>query len=883
LALLTPLFLIVILELCLRLANYGYPTTFFIRQRIGDQEFYVPNERFGYRFFPPTIARTPFALRIPVKKPANTYRIFIFGESAAQGDPDPTFGVGRYLQTLLRQRYPGHNFEVVCVAMTAINSHAILPIARECTALDCDLWIVYMGNNEMVGPYGAATIFGPKAPPLPLVRASVALKGTKVGQLIARVLGSFRKDSTPQKTWGGLNMFKENPLRHNDPARLRANKNFAGNLESILRAGHATHIPILLSTVACNLSDCPPFASLHRPNLDAQQQAAWDQQFNAAVESQQAGALATARAGFAKASEIDPEYAELQYRMGQCDLGLATVAAPAEGQLLSNSVQGHALPPHPGPLPQGEGGSNPAQSQTQNANHSPAFEKAPPLPEGEGRGEGEQGARNEMIAKVQALHAAAKHEFELARDYDTLAFRADAPINAIISRAGQRHEHDGVSLVNAAEALATKTAEANTPIESKPTAFQQSPTPSPPLEEERSGERRPSISPTNPIAMEGITGEDLFYEHVHLTFEGNYRLAKLFAAQVAAQLPSSITNHAIAAWASLEACDYALAVSPWDRHRVWQANFSRVSEPPFTSQINDAARAKRYMHRLEEFRTQMTPEAQAQTRKMYEEALRSSPDDLHLHGNFAQVLGEFGDFAAAVKEQRRVCELLPQSAPAFHKAGLLLVRQNEIESAATEFRKSLALRPEYVPALDELGTILANQQKTGEATNLFYKALVLNPGYVETYINLGFTEQSAGNIHDALAQYARAAELQPEGPAAYFSRAVTLANQGQSPDAVKLFQAAVWMNPSFWQAHYLLAVEFTRLAQPQEAETQFTEVIRLRPDLAKAHLNLGVALAKRGKLDEALARFETALKLNPTNDLAKQNIEKIRAVKVRKQ
>jgi hypothetical protein len=261
-ALSLPFLLLLVLELALRLADYGYPTTFFIRQRIGEQEFYVPNDRFGYRFFPPAIARTPFALRMPVKKPANTYRVFVFGESAAQGDPDPTFGVGRYLQTLLRQRYPGHDFEVVCVAMTAINSHAILPIARECAALDGDLWIVYMGNNEMVGPYGAATIFGPKAPPLMLVRASVGLKGTKVGQLIAQLIGRFRKDPTPQKAWGGLNMFKENLLRHNDPGRLRAYDNFAGNVESILCTGGKARVPILLSTVACNLSDCPPFASL---------------------------------------------------------------------------------------------------------------------------------------------------------------------------------------------------------------------------------------------------------------------------------------------------------------------------------------------------------------------------------------------------------------------------------------------------------------------------------------------------------------------------------------------------------------------------------------------------------------------------------------------
>ncbi len=124
------------LELGLRLCGYGYPVSFFLKTKIGGKDFYVPNDRFGYRFFPPALARTPVPLRMAIEKPANTYRVFVFGESAAMGDPDPTFGAWRYLQVLLGERFPGTHFEVVCVAMTAINSHVILPMARECARRD---------------------------------------------------------------------------------------------------------------------------------------------------------------------------------------------------------------------------------------------------------------------------------------------------------------------------------------------------------------------------------------------------------------------------------------------------------------------------------------------------------------------------------------------------------------------------------------------------------------------------------------------------------------------------------------------------------------------------------------------------------------------------
>lgn len=47
------------------------------------------------------------------------------------GDPQPAYGASRYLEVLLRERFPHEKFEVVNLGVTAINSHVILPIARE--------------------------------------------------------------------------------------------------------------------------------------------------------------------------------------------------------------------------------------------------------------------------------------------------------------------------------------------------------------------------------------------------------------------------------------------------------------------------------------------------------------------------------------------------------------------------------------------------------------------------------------------------------------------------------------------------------------------------------------------------------------------------------
>lgn len=321
-AILIPLVVLVVLELGLRLFGYGYPTSFFVKYEINGQEYYVPNDKFGYRFFPPALARTPVAQRMAVKKSPDTYRIFVFGESAAMGDPDPSFGAWRYLQVLLEERFPGTKFEVICVAMTAIDSDVVLPIARECARRDGDLWIIYMGNNEMVGPFGGGTVFGTPAPGVDLIRANLAIKTTRIGQWLDRLVQRWGRRSSVPRTWQGLEMFSGHQLRYNAPDRLRAYQNFEVNLEDILRAGRKAGVPIVLGTVGCNLKDCSPFASLHAATWKASQEADWNQFYQAGATLESAGKFREALSNYDRAEALDPHYAELHFRMGRCQLAL---------------------------------------------------------------------------------------------------------------------------------------------------------------------------------------------------------------------------------------------------------------------------------------------------------------------------------------------------------------------------------------------------------------------------------------------------------------------------------------------------------------------------------------------------------------------------------
>jgi tetratricopeptide (TPR) repeat protein len=750
-----PLLVLGGLELGLRLGGYGYDTHFFRRIQINGQNYYVPNETFSDRFFPAAIARTALPIRFAAEKGTNSFRIFLFGESAANGDPDNTYGVGRYLEVLLRERYPGTDFQVICVALTAIDSSTILPIVRECARHQGDLWLIYMGNNEMVGPFGAETSYGLRAPSLGVIRTILAIKSTRIGQLLDDLERRLRSNASSPKKWGGMEMFANNRLGQDDPARLRAYANFQGNLEDMLRAAHNADVPVILSTVAVSLKDCAPFASIHAAGLDTNQAAAWNQFYQQGIELDSAGSFAEALAKYQQAAKIDPQYADLQFRRGNCELAL------------TNNVK-------------------------------------------------------------------ARHDFELARDYDALDFRSDTRINAAVQDAAARHAGQNVHLLEAAGIFA-----------------QNSP--------------------------QGIPGLELFYEHVHLNFAGNYLLALNFAEQAKKILPASITAQDKGSWATAELCDSRLAVTVWDRQRVWEPILSRINSPPFTGQFNHDAMLKIYDAKLEEAKAGMNNQTPEQARQMYEQALALAPDDYFLHGNFQRFLEKGGNLPRAIVEAKRCCELVPWLPGGYYYTGTLLIRAGNITEAADYFSRALALNRNYAEALDAMGTILANQQKIPEATGWFKRAIRANPDYVEPYLNLGFLQQNQGQNDDAMACYQQAASLEPEGPADYFCRANFAAARFQWDDAIADLRAVVKARPEFWQARYQLAVQLAAKGETDEAEKQFSAVIYYRPDFSPAHLDLGTALAAQGKFDPALAELRIVLQLDPANSSARQQISSIEA------
>ena len=313
-----PLLFFLLAEVLLRLVGYGFEPGMFERCQVGGSSAYCDNVEFSWRFFPRGIARQCDPFVFPSTKGKGIYRIFVLGESAAKGEPEGAFCFARFLRVMLRAAYPGVNFEVANVSMAAINSHVVLQIAKDCAAHETDMFVVYLGNNEVTGPYGAGTVFAPLSDKLWLIRAGIAAKRTRIGQLVGQLVGGFGAGGDQSGIWRGLEMYLDRQVRADDRELEIVYRHYRRNVEDIVRVAGKVDAKVLLCTVGSNLKDCPPFASLHKRDFGGTEKQKWDELYHKGVELEATGRYAEAAELYRQAAAVDDAYAELHFRLGRC-------------------------------------------------------------------------------------------------------------------------------------------------------------------------------------------------------------------------------------------------------------------------------------------------------------------------------------------------------------------------------------------------------------------------------------------------------------------------------------------------------------------------------------------------------------------------------------
>jgi tetratricopeptide (TPR) repeat protein len=560
-------------ECALRLARWGYPTSFCLRQDGG--RTYTDNPKFLWQFYSRKTDLRPTPFAVGAAKPPGTARIVILGESAAAGTPEPAFGFARILERMLRDQFPQQHIQVINAAMRGVNSHVLLPVARDCARLEPDLFLVYLGNNEAVGLYAPGPGSGLLTAHRRLLRAVQWLRSTRLGELLEAPL---QRLSQPRVLAGQQDaaFFAAHRLAHDDPRRQAVYDSFRANLNELCQLARTSGagVGVVLATVAANLKDCPPFGSLHRPGLSEAERTRWEGLYAAGIQASATGHPALALSNFLAAAALDDHHAELHFR-------LATACAALD-----------------------------------------RFDQA-------------------------------QLEFTLARERDALPFRADARLNAIIRQVAAEAPAGSVQFVDVEQAFAASA-----------------------------------------VSDHQIPGERLFHDHVHLTFDGDYLVARTLLPAVVEALAAKAAVPVPAKPAlSREDSAARLAFTRLGEARIAAAMMKVTSHPPFTSQADHAQRQAAAEHRLAERFGDLNASDVQTARRTFQEALLRAPEDWQLHSGLARLLLSVGDARGAIEQFQAARRLLPHALPIRLGLSNALSMAGRHEEALEELDQALALDP----------------------------------------------------------------------------------------------------------------------------------------------------------------------------------------------
>jgi len=315
LALVAPiLILVAVVEGGLRLAGVGHPSAFWVPAQVGGRVLAVDNPYFTWPIFGPRRARptTPFALDHP--KPEGVTRVFVLGGSAAQGDPDPSYSMARFLEVLLPAAWPDSRFEVVNAAITAVDSTVVRMVAADVVELEPDLLVVYAGNNEVVGP------FGPAAGGRTRRMASAIRRGMlqfRLGQAVAHLADNADLRRGKMEEWQGMEAFLGLELAPSDPVLEQVRARFSDNLSAILEIAQDAGVPVVLCTVGVNLADSPPFGSGGRRDSAGARVEARDRLVGEAMRAANAGDTEISLGLLGEGEGMDEPSADIEFVRGK--------------------------------------------------------------------------------------------------------------------------------------------------------------------------------------------------------------------------------------------------------------------------------------------------------------------------------------------------------------------------------------------------------------------------------------------------------------------------------------------------------------------------------------------------------------------------------------
>jgi tetratricopeptide (TPR) repeat protein len=308
----TPLLLLLLGEAALRLVpGSGYPPLVVTLARDGDDVLFSTNAVFPERFFQERLEGALVAsgrMRAEPFREDGAYRVVVAGASSVQGYPHPhRLAYPALLEAMLADARQGA-VRVFNLGITSIASFAVARTVDEALALRPQAVVLYTGHNEFYGLFGAGA--GDHA------ALRYELMAWRLPRLLQRLIDTARGQEVSSAQLLET-MARRGTIAPGDPRRAAAASALERHLvEAVTRLRQAGVRPVLC-TLASNLEDFAPAASVLADSTTAEGRRWWAAVEAARRDLEKEGGAAQALARLDSVRAIQPDAAWAVYLEGR--------------------------------------------------------------------------------------------------------------------------------------------------------------------------------------------------------------------------------------------------------------------------------------------------------------------------------------------------------------------------------------------------------------------------------------------------------------------------------------------------------------------------------------------------------------------------------------
>ena len=237
------------------------------------------------------------------------------------------------------------------------------------------------------------------------------------------------------------------------------------------------------------------------------------------------------------------------------------------------------------------------------------------------------------------------------------------------------------------------------------------------------------------------------------------------------------------------------------------------------------------------------------------------------HRNLGIAFYKTGMLEEALREFRRVIELLGSDAAALFHVGLVLARQQRWSDATATFKEAAAQPGASSGVFHNLAYVLEQQQRYDDARAALDEAMRRGAASdPRVHTSLGVVSLLTGDLPAADASFSAARPMfgaRPPTAAWYHYAGLTAALIGDPARAMSLLKEGVAAHPHAAVLLNDLAVVLERAGRYDEARAAADRGIHEDAIVPQLHKNLGDLQYRSGRYDDALESYLRATKVNP--------------------